>query len=121
VTWPKRPHPSIYIRPRLPVRLAVAAGSFGGFSPHLLFFLFLVVRNSASFAPPCPRKMFADWWLECGSGAKLSEFRPGGGAKLPRVGAKLVIVSRQQVGWAPPTEGYGIQIMVGGAHPTSNS
>jgi hypothetical protein len=54
------------------------------------FFLFLVGRYSANFAPPRPRKSFAGWLLVCGGGAKLPEFRPGGGAKLSPGGALFV-------------------------------
>jgi hypothetical protein len=46
------------------------------------FFLFLVDRNSADFGPARPRKSFVAHQFVSGSGAKLSEFRPGGGAKL---------------------------------------
>ncbi len=46
------------------------------------FFLFLVGRNSANFAPRGARKLFAAQRLGCGSGAKWPEFRPEGGAKL---------------------------------------
>jgi hypothetical protein len=57
-----------------------------------IFFLFLVGRNSANFAPRGERKLFAGWRLARGGGAKLSEFRPGGGAKLFPGGAKFVWV-----------------------------
>jgi hypothetical protein len=43
-----------------------------------------------SFAPPCPRKSFADCKFVSEGGAKWSEFRPGGGAKLSPGGAKFV-------------------------------
>jgi hypothetical protein len=59
------------------------------------FFLFLVERNSANFTPPRPRKSLADDWLVSGSGAKLPEFRSGGGAKLFPGGAKFAAVSHQ--------------------------
>jgi hypothetical protein len=49
-----------------------------------------VERNSANFAPLCPRKLFVAHRLARGGGAKLSEFRPGGGAKLFPGGAKFV-------------------------------
>jgi hypothetical protein len=72
------------------LRPAAAPGSFGGVLPHTNFFLFLVGRNSVSFAPACPRKSFVARRLLRWGGAKLSEFRPGGGAKLSPGGAKLV-------------------------------
>jgi hypothetical protein len=52
-----------------------------------IFFFFLVGRNWSNFAPPCPRKSFVDHWLVSEGGAKWSEFRPGGGAKLASGGA----------------------------------
>jgi hypothetical protein len=54
------------------------------------FFLFLVERNSANFAPLSPRKSFVAHRLVRGGGAKLTEFRSGGGAKLSPGGAKFV-------------------------------
>jgi hypothetical protein len=54
------------------------------------FFLFLVVQNSGSFAPARPRKSFADCNFVPASGAKLSEIRTGGVAKLLSGGAKFV-------------------------------
>jgi hypothetical protein len=54
------------------------------------FFLFLVGRNSSNFAPARSRKLFAGWRMGCRGGAKLSEFRSGGGAKLSSGGAKFV-------------------------------
>jgi hypothetical protein len=60
------------------------------FCTHENFFLFLVGRNSANLGPACPRKSFAGSWLACGGGAKLTEFRPGGGAKLHPGEAKFV-------------------------------
>jgi hypothetical protein len=59
------------------------------------FFFFLVGRNSVTFAPPCPRKSFAAYRLGRGSGAKWSEFRPGGAAKFVSGEAKFVAVSHQ--------------------------
>jgi hypothetical protein len=59
------------------------------FAP-LNFFLFLVVQYSANFAPTCPRKSFADCKFVRGGGAKWTEFRTGGVAKLFSGGAKLV-------------------------------
>jgi hypothetical protein len=61
-----------------------------------IFFFFHVVQNSTNFAPPCPRKSFVTHWLGRGGGAKLSEFRTGGGAKLSPGGAKLDVASHQQ-------------------------
>src|SRR5688572_29283945 len=71
----------------------------------LMFFLFFVGRNSVNFAPPCPRKSLAGWWFVCGSGAKLIEFRPGGGAKLSLGGAKFVdrFAAPHQMSKTPPT------------------
>jgi hypothetical protein len=62
----------------------------GDFCLTEIFFFFLVGRNSANFAPACPRKSFVARRLARGSAAKLSEFRPGGGAKIVRGGAKFV-------------------------------
>jgi hypothetical protein len=56
----------------------------------LNIFLFSVGRNSTNFAPPRPRKSFTAYRLVRGSGAKLTEFRPGRGAKLLPGGAKFV-------------------------------
>ena len=61
---------------------SIRSGSGRRFLHPRNFFLFLVERNSANFAPRRPRKSFADDWLASGSGAKLPEFRSGGGAKL---------------------------------------
>src|SRR5687768_12557969 len=61
-----------------------------GFSPQQNFFFFLVGRNSAGFAPARSRKSFPGSELARGGGAKLTEFRPGGGTKLSSGGAKFV-------------------------------
>jgi hypothetical protein len=68
-------------------------GWFGGFllarrleiCPHRNFFFYAARRNSASFAPPCPRKSFVAHRLANGSGAKRAEFRLGRHAKTPEV------------------------------------
>jgi hypothetical protein len=61
--------------------------AFANLDKHMIFaslkfFLFLVRRNSASFASPHPRKSFAAHRLALGGEAKLSEFRLGGVTKL---------------------------------------
>jgi hypothetical protein len=62
-------------------------GSVFDFCLTHIFFFFLVGRNSANFASARPRKLFAGYRLVSGSGAKLSEFRLGGCAKLVPGGA----------------------------------
>jgi hypothetical protein len=52
-----------------------------------IFFFFVVGRNSVSFAPRAGCKSFVALWLAHRGGAKLAEFRPGGGAKLFPAGA----------------------------------
>ena len=91
------------------------------FCPSEIFFFVLVGRYSANFAPARPRKSFAARRLGHGSEAKLTEFRPGGGAKLSaggakraesrELGAKSGVRARQRMMRHLP--------MVGGAHPTA--
>ena len=71
------------------MRMAALFASFSHAEFRLgKFFSFLVRRNSGNFAPARPRKSFAARRLGHGSEAKLTEFRPGGGAKLSAGGAK---------------------------------
>ena len=56
----------------------------------LKIFLFVVRRNSASFASRGARKSFAARQFVNRGGAKLPEFRLGGVTKTPRGAAKLV-------------------------------
>jgi hypothetical protein len=69
---------------------AVVARPVPDFCTSESFFFFLVVRNSANFAPARPRKSFAGCRFVRLGGAKLTEFRPGGGAKSPLGSAKFV-------------------------------
>ena len=82
----------------------VASGQSFDFRSTKFFFFFLVGRNSASFAPPARCKSFEHSQMECGSGAKLTEFRPGGGTKPPQVGRNWSGTSRlaHQLSKIPP-------------------
>jgi hypothetical protein len=51
------------------------------FLPQQIFFFFQVGRYSANFASRAGSKSLAAQRFVCAGGAKLSEFRPGGGAK----------------------------------------
>jgi hypothetical protein len=63
------------------------------FAPRLFFFLLLGGLISPNAPPRGARKSFADGKFVRGGGAKLCEFRPGGGAKLSPCGAKFVFAT----------------------------